>query len=84
MRRFLSLLTVLVLALAATALPMAPQPAEASDVWSWDDPVFEVNGQRVAVNLGVRQKDVTAVTGATVNLTVYVGSQDRVVIMEAV
>jgi hypothetical protein len=82
MRRMLTIVAALTLALLTLTLSARPRTASAGEVWCWDDPIFEINGQIVTVNLGVRQSDLASVTGATVVLTVPAGVSARLVSVE--
>lgn len=81
MRRTI-LLAFILLAAAGSALQMRPAHAEALDVWVWDDPVFIVNGQRLSVNVGIRQRDLPAATGVEIVLTVPRGATAKLRYME--
>ena len=82
MRRFAILVASLTVALVAAALPVRARQAYALDVWCWDDPVFEINGKRVAVNLGLRTADLAHVQHVEVTLTVPQGTNAKVVYIE--
>lgn len=75
---FATLLTGLVL----VGLPGATRPVAAGEIWSWDDPIIEVDGVVVSINLGVRQTDLPAVTGAEVVVTIPAGSTGKVLYID--
>jgi hypothetical protein len=79
MRRITALVTALALAMVWAVAPALSRPADALDVWCWDDPVLEIAGQRVSVNIGVRQSDLSKVVGAAIVVTVPEGVNARVV-----
>ncbi len=82
MRRILALVAVLAVAVLSTVLPMHARPAHALEYWCWDDPVFEINGQTVAVNLGVRRDDLPKIIQAEVVVTVPADIAARVVTID--
>ncbi len=79
MKRLGILGITLMLAALVAAAPWGSPPAEASDIWCWDDPVLQIGNQIVSLNLGVRQKDVSTVTGATIVVAVPEGVPTRLV-----
>jgi hypothetical protein len=70
MRRITTLTVALVVAVMAVIAPALSRPAAALDTWCWDDPVVEIGGQRVSINIGVRERDLSKVAGAVVVITV--------------
>lgn len=79
MRRILLLGAVLAVAIISAALPVRARPAHALDFWCWDDPVFEIDGQSVSVNLGVKRDDLAKIIKAEVVVTVPADIEARIV-----
>lgn len=73
MHRAAAFVAALALALVSVVAPAMSRPADALDYWCWDDPLLEINGQRVSVNIGVRERDLAAVIGTTVVVIVPEG-----------
>lgn len=79
MKRWRILGIALMLAVLTAMAPWRGAPAEASDIWCWDDPVLQIGNQIVSLNLGVRQRDVSTVTGAEIVVAVPEGVPARLV-----
>jgi hypothetical protein len=73
MRRSIAFAAALALALVWVAAPVASRPADALDYWCWDDPLLEINGQRVSINIGVRERDLQRIRGTVVLVVVPEG-----------
>ena len=79
MKRLGILGIALVVAVLVAAAPWHSPSAVASDIWCWDDPVLQIGNQIVSLNLGVRQRDVSTVTGAEIVVAVPEGVPARLV-----
>lgn len=66
MHRITAFVAALALALATVVAPAMSRPAAALDYWCWDDPLLEIAGQRVSINIGVRERDLNRVIGSVV------------------
>jgi hypothetical protein len=73
MRRLTALAAALALAFVWVVAPTLSKPADALDYWCWDDPLLEIDGQRVSVNIGVRERDLDRVRGTMVLVIVPEG-----------
>jgi hypothetical protein len=73
MHRAIALVAALTMALVWVVAPTMSRPADALDYWCWDDPLLEINGQRVSVNIGVRERDLPKVVGTVVVVIVPEG-----------
>lgn len=82
MKRPLLLAGAALFAVLAMLLPARATPAQALDVWCWDDPVLSINGRLVAINIGVRLPDRNKVQAAHIVVTVPAGTDARVVYIE--
>jgi hypothetical protein len=82
MRRAATVLIALAIAAVGFMGSAVTRPAHALDFWCWDDPIVEINGQRVAIDIGVRPGHLPLVTGADVVITVPRGATTRVVYLE--
>lgn len=82
MKRILTVVGAIVFASLAAVLPWRAQPADALDVWCWDDPVLSINGRLVAINIGVREADKQKIQAAHITVTVPAGADARVVYIE--
>jgi hypothetical protein len=76
---WLALLGALLLG-AAGSLQVRPAAAQAT--WCWDDPIIEVNGHRININIGVQgSPDLVARSVQHAHVTVYVprGAEYRLI-----
>lgn len=80
MSRATATLSALVLVLVAA---FHPGQAAAGDIWCWDDPVIEIDGQLVSIDIGVRSTDLRDVRAVALVLTVPRGTKARVVYIES-
>ena len=64
--------------LAGLALAGPVSRTHADDGWCWDDPVVQINGQRLSIDLGV-QGQASSVTSASLVITVPEGVHTRLV-----
>lgn len=78
MKRLVTAFGLLLTYLALAGLPASARPAHAGEVWCWDDPVIQVDGTIVSINLGVRNTDLAAVLGAEVVVSIPAGSVGQV------
>jgi hypothetical protein len=83
MRRIATLMTAIALVVGAVAAPWHASVAGASDVWCWDDPILEIDGELVAVDLGIRESDLGAVQSAEITVYLPEGMPARVVYIES-
>ena len=79
MSRATALLAALVLVLIGA---LHPRHAAAGDIWCWDDPVIEIDGQLVSIDIGVRSTDLKDVRAVALVLTVPRSTKARVVYIE--
>jgi hypothetical protein len=73
MHRAIAFIAAMAIALVWVVAPTMSRPADALDYWCWDDPLLEINGQRVSVNIGVRERDLNKVVGTAVVVIVPEG-----------
>lgn len=79
MKRLRMIGIALMLAVLTATAAWRGSPTEASEIWCWDDPVLQIGNQTVSLNLGVRQRDVSTVTGAEIVVAVPEGVPARLV-----
>jgi hypothetical protein len=82
MKRTLYLVAGVMTLAVIIAAAWRPQPAHASEVWCWDDPVLMIDGVPIALNLGIRTAHLDAVEEIDIAVEVPRGTPIRVLYIE--
>ena len=75
-------LVAVVLALAVLVARPRPPAVHASEVWCWDDPAVLVDGVPIAINLGIRTHQLSAIDAIDITIEVPAGVTVRMLALE--